>query len=93
MDNTTLASEIIAEQESRLRTVMDDLGMSRFIMGELLSIVDEPVNNEKEVAEYAYDQSRIERFTCIAIDYLARAQRTIEDTIQREKTGGRQKWK
>ncbi|MDO4341043.1 MAG: hypothetical protein Q4C91_23700, partial [Eubacteriales bacterium] len=93
MDNKTVASEIIAEQQDRMRSVLyeldsmiaGDLEKCRFILGELLDMADKPINSEKEAIVYACNQSRMEKCACIAIDYLANVQRTIEDIIQREK--------
>lgn len=66
-------------------TVSSDLEKCRFVLGELLSMADEPVNNEKDALAYACNQPRIEQYACIAIDYLAQAMRAIGDIIQREK--------
>lgn len=93
MENRTTASEIIVEQESRMRTVlyeldatiMEDLERCRFVLGELLNMAGEPVNSEKEALAYASNQSRIEQYACIAVDYLANVQRTIEDIVRRER--------
>lgn len=93
MENRTTASEIIAEQESRLKavlyeleaTVLDSLEKCNFALGNLLGLTVDEIQTKEAALEYAVNYQHLTMYTNIAIDYLAQAIRTIEDIIQRER--------
>lgn len=91
MESKVLASEIIAEQESKLEKVLfelnnmdSDFDKIFFIIEELLDLVDlkepETINDALLLHE---NQMRIDLFIGILSDYVHGVQKTISDIIVR----------
>lgn len=93
VENQTLASEFIAEQEKRRKkiifeldsTIDDFLEKSKFILNELIDLVDEKPKDANGVYAFAIDQRRMNMLANIAFDYLHQAQVGIEEIVTRER--------
>lgn len=92
VENQTLASELIAEQEKRrekiifeLDSTIDDLlEKSKFILNELMDLVDEKPEDINDTCAFASNQRRMNMLVNIAFDYLHQAQVGIEEIVTRE---------
>lgn len=93
MDNKTIASEIIAEQQDRMAAVlcelecMDcDFDKAAFVLGEVGELIDmrEPETME-DALRIHLKQRDIANFAAIAFDYVKKAQSTISDIVVRER--------
>lgn len=90
--NITIASEIIAAQENRLKTIISELGStvddllekSKFILTELMDLVDEKPEDINDTCVFASNQRRINMLVNIAFDYLHQAQVRIGEIVTRE---------
>lgn len=89
MESKVLASEIIAEQESRLKNVvleldcMDiDFDKATFILGELIDL-KEPKTMDDALLLHE-KQMRIDMYVGIVADYVRKIQTTISDIVVRE---------
>lgn len=93
MKSKVLASEIIAEQESRLRDVvmeldcMDiDFDKTSFILGELIDSIDLEEPKTMDDALLLHEkQMRIDMYVGIVADYVRKIQTTISDIVIRER--------
>lgn len=92
-ENRTTASEIIAEQEKRMRAVLCELDCldcdfdkAAFVLGEVGELIDmrEPETME-DALRIHLKQKDIANFVAIAFDYVKKAQSTISDIIIRER--------
>lgn len=92
VENQTLASELIAEQEKRRKkiifeldsTVDDLLEKSKFILNELMDLVDEKPEDINDTCAFASNQRRMNMLANIAFDYLHQAQVGIGEIVTRE---------
>lgn len=91
--NKTIASEIIAGQANRLKdilfeldcTVDDLLEKGKFALAESMELFDEAPDTTEKACAFAYNQKRINMLICIAFDYLAQAQSTLNTIVIRER--------
>lgn len=92
MENKTIASEIITEQENNLKEIMfklDEVNNSiekiEFILLELLELVDETPKNMNEVYAFSNNQDRMNMFACIALDFLVNTQKEVKEILQEKR--------
>lgn len=93
MDNKTVASEIIAEQEKRMAAVLceldcldNDFDKARFILSEIMDlIVLEKPETLKDTYTLCENQRCLDSYVGILTDYMNKIQTTISDIVIRER--------
>lgn len=91
-ENRTMASEIIASQEEKLRIIISELDSTiddllwkgKFVLTELMDLTEKGSDNEKEACEFAYNQERMDMLAHIAFDYVHQAQCVLNEIVVRE---------
>ena len=92
-ESKTISSEIISEQENRLKviiseldsTINDFLEKGKFALIELMELIDEKPSNINAACMFAGKQERVNMFVNIAFDYLHRAQGGLEEIVTMER--------
>lgn len=89
MNGTTLATEIVAEQERKLQTIVlsmnninDLLGKGMFAITELIDITSDEVDAEENIP--LLNKGKISTYAHVAYDYLLQAQKATQDIAKME---------
>lgn len=93
MDNKTVASEIIAEQQDSLKTILyeldcldNDFDKAHFILSEIMDlIVLEKSETLKDTYTLCENQRCLDSYVGILADYMNKIQMTISDIVVRER--------
>lgn len=91
--NQTLASELVMEQEEQRKrivfeldsTIDDLLEKGKFVLTELMDLVDEKPEDINDTCTFISKQRRMNMLVNIAFDYLHQAQVGIEEIVIRER--------
>ena len=92
MENKTMASEIITEQEDRLKaiiseldsTIDDSLEKEKFALAELMDLIDEEPDNISAACAFANNQYRMNMLARIAFDYSCQTKEILAGIVDRE---------
>nr|WP_296833414.1 hypothetical protein [uncultured Marvinbryantia sp.] len=93
MENRTTASEIIAEQQDSLKTILyeldcldNDFDKAHFILSEIMDlIVLEKPETLKDTYTLCENQRCLDSYVGILADYMNKIQMTISDIVVRER--------
>lgn len=91
-EGKTISSEIISEQENRLKVIISELDSTiddllekgKFALCELMDLVDEKPEDINDTCAFASNQRRMNMLANIAFDYLYRAQGGLEEIVTLE---------
>lgn len=92
-EGKTIASEIILEQENRLKVIISELDSTiddllekgKFALCELMDLVDEKPEDINDTCAFTSNQRRMNMLANIAFDYLYRAQNELEEMVTLER--------
>ena len=92
-EGKTISSEIISEQENRLKVIISELDSTiddllekgKFALCELMDLVDEKPEDINDTCAFASNQRRMNMLANIAFDYLYRAQNELEEMVTLER--------